>query len=142
MREVASQLGNIQKELQKAPEKPGYQLPFVAVSGNSEPYSADQILYRAAIIRPTIYFRRLIVAVYVTGANDGSNYWSIRLRRASGGIASADTSAISAGGWESLSTTAFVPASVLMSADAMVYIDILKTGGPGTLMLAPSVYVI
>lgn len=127
---------------QATSEKPGYQLPFLAVSGNSEPYSADQVLCRAPIIRTAVYFRRLIAAVYVTGTNDGSNYWEIQLNRDSGSIGIADTSAISAGAWESVSTTTFVPTFVLMSADKMVYLEIVKVGAPGTLMIAPSVYVI
>lgn len=75
--------------------------------------------------------------VYVSGANDASNYWTLTLYRVSGGtstaITSLTTASISAGSWQMLSASG-LSATLSVAADHLV-ISIAKSGSPGSLYL-------
>lgn len=138
---AVSAISELQRQSSRVADKPGYFLPLVCVAG-AEPYAADAILYRSPVIRPTTVFRRLCVAVNVAGTNNGGNFWTINLSRAAGVIGSVDTSAVAVATWAVVvTTTGFTPTSI-DDTDFYLEIDIVKTGGPGAIQLAPSVYVI
>ena len=92
-----------------------------------------------------IYVESISAQVFVITTNNGSNYWTINVRKVTTSTQAAsaagtliggfNTSAISANSWTQLTTS---PDSILdVSAEAAFY-DVLKTSAPGNLQCSVS----
>lgn len=77
-------------------------------------------------------------SVFVTGTNDGGNYWTIDLRDTTGTtIASVNTSAMAANTWARLSDTSVTqPATTNVE---LVVVTTITAGAPGTIYVVPGV---
>jgi hypothetical protein len=92
-------------------------------------------------VNGSLTIQRWVQAYYISGTNNGTNYWSIYLDRIDTGatLASYSTSAASANTWTVYDSGA-LSISVTQSMK-MLYLYIIKSGSPGTLYLAsPSIY--
>jgi hypothetical protein len=109
-------------------------LPF-GVNDTINPLTANGNPYAATVDR-TLTMIKLTVALYVVTTNDGSNYWTISLKRLSDNaqVAAFNTSALSPDTTTQLTTTSFDIASV-GTADAGLVVGAAKTGSPGNLYL-------
>ena len=120
-------------------------LPFAARDGVVSPFSANGNPFAAPIWRDCTP-ARLALSVYCL-TNDATNYWSITLYIIKpAGFAfsqgSVTTSALAAGQWLPLALTTFVTARWLASAFSVAYLSIAKVGTPGTIEIAPALYVL
>ena len=116
-------------------------LPFSAYQLLPYNQSTAGALYSASLSRAGT-LRYWYQAAYVATTNDGSNYWTLQIRRLPGTnvIATLDTSALSVGTWSELSGTDLDIA--LDSAWYALYVNTVKTGSPGNLYLpSPAVFV-
>jgi hypothetical protein len=75
-------------------------------------------------------------SLYVATTNNGSNYWTITMKRITDGatVNSISTSAISANTWTLLTDTTFSISS-LTTSDVGLYLECTKTGSPGSLYI-------
>ena len=120
-------------------------LPFAARDGVVSPFSANGNPLAAPIWRACTP-ARLALSVYCL-TNDATNYWSITLYIIGpAGFAfsqgSVTTSALAAGQWLPLALTTFVTARWVASAFSVAYLSIAKVGTPGTIEIAPALYVL
>ena len=120
-------------------------LPFAARDGVVSPFSANGNPFVAPIWRDCTP-ARLAMSVYCT-PNNGANYWSITLYIIGpAGFAfsqgSVTTSALAAGQWLPLALTTCVTARGVASAFSVAYLSIAKVGAPGTIEIAPALYVL
>jgi hypothetical protein len=122
--------------------QPGGWLPFAtyqAVPHNVT--TSGQDLFAGTLSRAcTIRYWCQAVAVLTT--NNGSNYWYFELRRMSDNVSikALNTSTLSPGAWELLSSTDL--ALSLTTAHKGIYIRAYKSGSPGPLYMgAPAVFV-
>lgn len=111
-------------------------LPFTIHTAGVPPWSADGAAY-ACTIGHAMILDRWVQAAYVATTNNGSHYWTIRLRKLDGTtdtiIKSFDTSAQSADTWFTNTET---DSDTLVATEEVVYIQVVKTGSPGDLYLA------
>lgn len=115
-------------------EKPGQLLEFINYGSLSSNMAAGADVCAASINR-ALTLRRFDIAVYVATTNNGTNYWTITLKKADGTtLATLTTAAISANTWTVLSSSGL--SASLTTATAMVYVQTSKTLSPGNLSLA------
>lgn len=109
-------------------------LPF-GVYGAISPMTVDSYPYSVSVDR-TMTFIKFFAAVRVLTTNNATNYWTVKLIRASDStvIASFNTSGIAAGARTLFTVNSFGIASIASSAVAM-FITCAKTGAPGGLEL-------
>lgn len=121
-------------------------LPFSPSAGVTSPFTANKTVYIAPVgweCTPMAFY----AATFVATTNNALNYWTIALNIIYAGAAtsqgSVDTAAITAGQWEVLPLSTFTTSPWDPTSNATVAgVSITKTGAPGALYLAPSVYVI
>ena len=126
-------------------ERPMTLLPLNPHDGLVSPFAANGNPFLAPIWRDCTP-ARLALSVYCP-TNDGANYWSITLYIIGpAGFAfsqgSVTTSALAAGQWLPLALTTFVTARWVASAFSVAYLSIAKVGAPGTIEIAPALYVL
>jgi hypothetical protein len=101
----------------------------ITVSG-SNPYTAS--------VNAAMTFIKWTNAANVATTNNGSNYWTLDLRKTDGAtdsiVATMTTSALTAGTWGKVSTTTFSPTSIT-TAQHLLYINVTTTGAPGALSM-------
>lgn len=121
-------------------------LPFSPSAGVTSPFTANATVYIAPVgweCTPMAFY----AATFVAATNNALNYWTITLNIIYAGVAtsqgSVTTAAITAGQWEVLPLSTFTTSPWDLTSNATVAgVSITKTGAPGALYLAPSVYVI
>jgi hypothetical protein len=119
----------------------GYRLPFVPRDA-LQPFTANNFVFIAPCARD-LTVKQFNSFVVVSTTNNGSNYWTLTLYNSAGtAIASLNTSAIVAGANTMLTTTSISPASHGAASTIFFQIGVSKTGSPGSLYMAPEVYVI
>jgi hypothetical protein len=122
--------------------QPGGWLPFVTydvllgsgIAANGNPFAVT--VSRAFTVRTWHQW------VYVATTNDGSNYWTIDLKRSSDNavISTLNTSAISPDTKTVLSNAGI--AAAISTSHLALYISVTKTGSPGAVYLyGPAVFV-
>jgi hypothetical protein len=111
-----------------------YYLPF-GVNDTINPLTANGNPYAATVDR-TLTMIKFTVALYVVTTNDGSNYWTISLKRLSDNaqVAAFNTSALSPNVYNQLSTITFDISSVGTAGIALI-VGAAKTGSPGNLYI-------
>lgn len=109
-------------------------LPF-GIYTSLNPLSAAGSPFLATVDR-TITFVKWTNSVLVITTNNGSNYWTIALRRWSDDseIKTLDTSAFTAGAIGQISTTSFTISSIGTTGNG-IYVTCAKVGSPGNLYL-------
>lgn len=119
----------------------GYRLPFVPRDA-LQPFTVNNFVFIAPCARD-LTIKQFNSFVVVSTTNNGSNYWTLTLYNSAGtAIASLNTSAITAGANTMLTTTSISPASHGAATTIFFQIAVNKTGSPGSLLMAPEVYVI
>lgn len=103
--------------------------------------SADDF---GAVITPierACTLKQWTINLYVPTTNNGSNYWTFTLKRldTNGTVDSFNTSALPASTWTRIART---PNAAITTGMAGLYVDITKTGSPGTLQSAQSLYLL
>lgn len=100
----------------------------------TQPYGTTATLSHLLSVSRTITFEQFLVALFVNTTNDGSNYWTITVKRITTDttICEVNTSGMSAGAWSLQTTTSFSVGSI-GTANIGAYIQLDKTGAPGTL---------
>lgn len=122
-------------------------LPFTPSGGVTSPFSTSGINPFVAPIAWDMTPRALYCSVFVATTNNGSNYWTMTLNIVTpGGTVTAqgsvDTSAITAGGWNTLTLSSFTTAQWPAATYALASITLTKTGTPGNLYLNPALFVV
>lgn len=104
------------------------------------PYSATGTYYIAPVTR-NLTLTLFALALYVSGTNNGSNYWTITLELHSGAITAATLSTAASAGsaFLMLSTSSLAVSSVTTASYKAMQITCTKTGTPGDLYCAPEV---
>ena len=120
--------------------QPGGWLPFVAYNDPSG-ISADSNIFHCTLGR-SMTVRHWKQAISVATANDGSNYWTVSLRKnESTTIASFTTAADTLNTWTLHQETA-IDEALSGGTDLTLSIRAEKTGAPGNLFLSgPAVFV-
>lgn len=120
-------------------------LPFTPTGGVVSPFSANGAVLSAPIGKD-VTPRRLEIAVDPLATNNGSNYWTIGLvlltpAGATTSQGSVNTSALTAGQWNTLTLDTFTTSTWDAATYAIVYVNLTKTGTPGALYLNPVLWV-
>jgi len=103
------------------------------------PMSANDKYPYASTIDRAITFVQWTQAVYVSPANDNSNYWTIKFYYRKAGttdtnFATIDTKTATSAGINMLTTTTFSPSAI--TGTGYLYVQVLKTGTPANLYMA------
>lgn len=121
---------------------PEIALNFNQRAANLMPWSADDYVYHIGLRGDfPQYLKRWTVDPFVSGTNDGSNYWNIRLYMQSTNVASVDTSAVSGGDWRLLEATSFSTNPSVLASHKYLEVEVAKTGSPGVLYMTCVLYV-
>lgn len=123
-------------------------LPFTPGGGLISPFAAASsgaIPFIAPIGRDVIP-QRMDCGVDALATNNGSNYWTIALSiltpaGAATSQGSVNTSALTAGQWNTISLTSFTTALWDAATYSIAFLTIVKTGNPGNLYLSPVLWV-
>lgn len=112
-------------------------LPMLIYVGQS-PFSSNGFPYAAPIDRE-ISLVSWKTSYKVATTNNGSHYWTIRLTLRGGAVFPASYTTVGGGVdvWVNPVITTFSP-SELDETDEAIYIEVIKTGSPGNLVLAGS----
>lgn len=121
---------------------PEIAINFNQRAANLMPWSADDYVYHIGLRGDwTQYLKRWTVDPFVSGTNDGSNYWNIRLYMQSTNVASVDTSAVSGGDWRLLEATSFSTNPSVLASHKYLEVEVAKTGSPGVIYMTCVLYV-
>lgn len=123
----------------RAIEQEGIWLPFSAYQLNTYSQSATGLAFALTVPRD-LQLVEWHQSIYVAGTNNGSNYWSVSLKRVSDSaeLSTFNTSAMSAATWTRNSNAGL--SIDVTTAHLGLYISVSKTGSPGNWsMVAPAV---
>lgn len=108
-----------------------------------QPYAANADTHVAAQPSVAVALAQWVVATYVVAPNDGANYWTVRLLNAAAAtLVSFTTGATpdTAGVW-TRHTVASGWTNPIAATNVAFFVQIAKTGAPGAIYVAPSLYV-
>ena len=102
------------------------------------PFSVNGDIVAIGSAPNNIKIRTWVQGIYVGNTNDSSNYWTVRLLRQDGGIGTVISSFLTkdlggANTWLEKITTLNV---TVPAGDDIIYVDLLKTGTPGSIYFA------
>ncbi len=113
---------------------------FMPRAGTLMPWTANDYVQHGPVRTDrALYFTRWVADMFVSGTNNGSNYWAAQLYLFSTQIASVNTSAVANGDWRLFEATSF---STNPGATTSRYLEvaIAKTGAPGGLYMTCTLY--
>jgi hypothetical protein len=120
-------------------EQEGIWLPFSTYDVLPSNQSGSSVAAYSCTVPRDLTVVSWYQAIYIVTTNDGSNYWTVSLKRLSDHvtIASFDTSAMSPGTWARNSETGLGLA--ITTSHLGLYIHMAKTGSPGNwYLMAPA----
>jgi hypothetical protein len=141
---VARSLVQLQDDVEgiKLSESSGYPLTYCQRALNPNTVIGTTYTGDFGICRPINYFLLFSVSVFVSGTDNGTNFWTLNVRDSGNTItvATVNSSAVAANAWSRLYTTTSSGITFPYNA-AQFLMQLVPTGTPGQIYVLPTILV-